>query len=903
MSIDSSSHELILLVISLAQIDNPDRITALFVEALERLFVPAHFEFRKTDAAEPAGGIPAQTIHQNYGWMVVSDDSSLTEKQHGLIRNAVQMLAMIIECNEHKRLLSADRDRLKSLVEEQTAQMRQKNDELRETNKQLQEEVIRHRQTADELRESEEIFTTFLEHNPAYVFFKDEQLRALKLSRNYEQMLGRPLSEILGKTMDELFPTELAEPMIAADQKILREGKPIAIEEHFNGNYYSTVKFPISIAGKPNHLAGFTIDITRLKSAEEELRKAKEIAEESEIRFKALHNASFGGIAIHDKGKILDCNQGLSGITGYSFEELVGMDCLLLISEKTRDMVMSKIMSGYEKPYEAIGRRKNGEEFPLRLEAREIPYRGKQARTVEFRDITEQKQAEAILAAEKERLAVTLRSIGDGVITTDTKGNVILMNKIAEDLTGWLQLEAQGQPLEKIFKIVHENSRKPCENPVEKVISTGNIIEQANHTLLISRNGTERVIADSGAPIKDMNSTTIGVVLVFRDMTDKQKLLDSLQRTDKLEAIGVLAGGIAHDFNNLLTGIFGYIELARSTTDTKKAATYLEQAMVVFGRAKNLTQQLLAFAKGGAPLRKTGDLGPVVRESAIFALSGSAVTCDFKIAENLWNADFDKSQIEQTIDNLVINAQQAMPSGGRITISAQNITLKDGDNSLLKPGNYIKISIEDAGIGMPADILKRVFDPFFTTKQKGNGLGLTTCYATIQKHAGTIDVESVMGKGSTFHIFIPASQKALTDSKTTLPKTPQGHGQILIMDDEPFVRDIVSKLLKSMGYSVVEAKDGEEAVKLIIDAGPEKPTIDAAIFDLTIPGGMGGKDAIVHVRKKFPDLPVIASSGYSEDPVIAQPKNFGFTDSLRKPYRKEELATMLNRYINKPSSS
>ncbi|EKD81689.1 MAG: multi-sensor hybrid histidine kinase, partial [uncultured bacterium] len=395
-------------------------------------------------------------------------------------------------------------------------------------------------------------------------------------------------------------------------------------------------------------------------------------------------------------------------------------------------------------------------------------------------------------------------------------------------------------------------------------------------------------------------SVTFGVVLVFRDMTEKQKLLDALQRTDKLEAIGVLAGGIAHDFNNLLSGIFGFIELARMTKDAKKITTYLDQAMIVFERAKNLTRQLLAFARGGAPLRKAGDLGPVIRESAMFALSGSAITCEFNIPENLWAADFDKGQIEQAIDNLVINAQQAMPIGGKIVIDAQNVTLSDSEHPLLKAGNYIKVSITDTGIGMPADILQRIFDPFFTTKQKGNGLGLTTCYAIIQKHGGMIDVESVMGKGSTFHLFIPASNNAPENKIKKKPVTRKSYGRILIMDDEEFVRKIVNVMLQSMGYSVVEAKDGAEALKLLTDTAGA--TIDAAIFDLTIPGGMGGKDAIVEVRKQFPDLPVIVSSGYSADPVMAEPQKYGFTDSLGKPYHKDELLAMLNRHAKKQSS-
>jgi PAS domain S-box-containing protein len=517
-------------------------------------------------------------------------------------------------------------------------------------------------------------------------------------------------------------------------------------------------------------------------------------------------------------------------------------------------------------------------------------------------DITSRKQAETALAAEKERLAVTLRCIGDGVITTDTQGNIVIMNKVAEKLTGWRLSEAQGKPLMTVFHIVNEQTRLPGENPAEKVLATGGIVELANHTLLISRDGTERVIADSGAPIMDLDSVTIGVVLVFRDMTEKQKLLDVIQRTDKLDSLGVLAGGIAHDFNNMLAGIFGYIDLALESTTDKQVTEYLNKSLGVFRRAKDLTQQLLMFSKGGAPQRKTSELAPLIKECVSFVLSGSKVACDYAIDEDLWLADFDNNQIGQVIDNLVINAQEAMPLGGKIVISAKNAVMKEGEQLLLKAGMFIKLSIADTGIGIPADLLKNIFDPFFTTKQKGHGLGLATCYAIVQKHEGSIEVESVMGKGSTFHVFLPASQRVTVQAVSRAAVSHTGRGKILIMDDEPAIREVLGCFLKSMGYTTCEAKDGEEALRLYTEAAMSGSPIDGAFFDLTIPGGMGGKETVAQLRKHAPHLPVYASSGYSEDPVMARPAEYGFTDSIRKPYRKEELAAMLGRHTTKDTS-
>jgi len=517
-------------------------------------------------------------------------------------------------------------------------------------------------------------------------------------------------------------------------------------------------------------------------------------------------------------------------------------------------------------------------------------------------DITERKRAEVTLANEKERLAVTLRSIGDGVITTDTQCNVVIMNKVAEELTGWKQNEAQGKPITSIFNIINEETRLPCENPAEKVLSTGQIIELANHTLLISRDGTERIIADSGAPIKNQNSVTIGVVLVFRDMTEKQKLLDVIQRTDKLDSLGVLAGGIAHDFNNMLAGIFGYIDLARASTTDKAVSSYLDKSMSVFSRAKDLTQQLLTFSKGGTPQRQVSELGSLIRESAAFALSGSQIGCDYDIDKDLWLANFDKNQIGQVVDNLVINAQQSMPLGGKIVISARNTVLKEGENPLLNPGKYIKLSITDSGIGIPPDLLKRIFDPFFTTKQKGHGLGLTTSYAILRKHDGCIEAESLMGKGSAFHVFLPASNQETVQSASGTSVSHRGSGRILIMDDEPSIREILGISLRGMGYTIFVAKDGEEALRICAEAATKGEPIDCAFFDLTIPGGMGGKETITQIRQCYPDLPVYATSGYSEDPVMAKPAEHGFTDSIRKPYRKEDLVSLLNRHTLENSS-
>ncbi|MFZ2955521.1 MAG: PocR ligand-binding domain-containing protein [Candidatus Ozemobacteraceae bacterium] len=513
--------------------------------------------------------------------------------------------------------------------------------------------------------------------------------------------------------------------------------------------------------------------------------------------------------------------------------------------------------------------------------------------------LARQKKSEEALSNEHERLAVTLRSIGDGVITTDIQGSIVIMNRVAENLTGWPLSKAKNRPLSEVFRIVNSETRNPCENPVDKVLSSGKMIELADHTLLISQDGTERIIADSGAPIMDRDSKIIGVVLVFRDTTEKQKLLDTFQRNRKLDSLGVLAGGIAHDFNNMLAGIFGYLDLIRARSTDKTVLTYLEKTLQVFDRAKSLTLQLLTFSRGGAPTCRTGKLYPIIRESAAFALSGSNIACEYAIAENLWLVDFDKNQIAQVIDNLVINAKEAMPNGGKIIISALNVMLKKGEIPGLRGNKAVKISLTDSGIGIPQHVIKKVFDPFFSTKNKGSGLGLATCHAIVKNHGGWIDLESEPGKGTTLYVYLPASGKEITEEVFPVAMSHQGSGVMLIMDDEAFIRETLGLWLKDMGYSILEAKDGEEALARATETRNNNLSLAGIFLDLTIPGGMGGKETALLLRQNHPLLPVFASSGYSEDPIMAKPAEFGFTDSIRKPYLREELATLLNRYLPK----
>ncbi|MBF0316058.1 MAG: transporter substrate-binding domain-containing protein [Oligoflexia bacterium] len=520
-------------------------------------------------------------------------------------------------------------------------------------------------------------------------------------------------------------------------------------------------------------------------------------------------------------------------------------------------------------------------------------------------EIADRKRAFHALSAEKELLAVTLRSIGDGVITTDHQGKIVMLNKIAEELTGWPLASAVGCSLSEVFHTIYASTREACDNSLEKILKTAAIVEESEDTLLLSRDGREIVIAKSGAPIRNQQGQVVGAVVAIRDITEKQKLLESAKRADRLESIGILAGGIAHDFNNLLTGLYGNLEMARMENSLPRAAeSYLDKALRSFNRAQNLTQQLLTFSKGGAPLRKIASIKTIIKESAQFALSGSKVSCDFQLADDLGHSNFDENQIWQVLDNLYINAVQAMPSGGRITVTANNISKKADDAHLrstsLREGRYLKISIADKGVGIPANIIAHIFDPFFTTKKQGNGLGLATAYSIIKKHEGDICVESAVGQGTTFHLFLPMVAATTTSTTATAlaknrePSLHRGTGTILIMDDEEEIRLMLAEMLKMMGYQVEYAGNGEEVLKKIASS---HQNFVAIFMDLTIIDGMGGLETITLLRKNHPQLLAFVASGYSSDPVMANPKAYGFSDKLQKPFRTSELSSLLSLYF------
>ncbi|ACB85412.1 hybrid sensor histidine kinase/response regulator [Natranaerobius thermophilus] len=390
----------------------------------------------------------------------------------------------------------------------------------------------------------------------------------------------------------------------------------------------------------------------------------------------------------------------------------------------------------------------------------------------------------------------------------------------------------------------------------------------------------------------------------FWDITERKQAEEQQRMIDKIDTTALMAGGIAHDFNNILTICKGNVSLAKfylkSLGDKPlKTIKLLEDAEQSFDQAGYLTHQLLTLSKGDSPVLKATSLKNLLTESVYFALRGSKVDCQWEIEENLYPVEVDEGQINQVINNLVINAIQSMPEGGTLTVRAQNITFHGQNPKIpLEKGAYVKVSFADQGCGISDEVIEKIFDPYFSTKKHGRGLGLATSFSIINKHGGYITVDSKEGVGTTFHIYLRASTKKMVKEESNIPKeiynSMQTNKKVLIMDDKDKVRRVFYELLTSMGFDVTCTRNGEEAVNIYKQANK---SFDIVFLDLTVPGGMGGKETIKKLKAMDPSVTAIAASGYSEDPIHLNYSDYGFAAAITKPFSMAELHKVLHSVI------
>ncbi|MBF0207021.1 MAG: PAS domain S-box protein [Oligoflexia bacterium] len=513
------------------------------------------------------------------------------------------------------------------------------------------------------------------------------------------------------------------------------------------------------------------------------------------------------------------------------------------------------------------------------------------------RDITEQKMAEKEnIRKITDRLKLAIDTMKLGVWDMDiVSGNVYWDDRIYE-IYG---VDKKSTPATfELWQnvLIHPNDREH----VMKVISESFRGEEVcNFEFRIVRpDGLLKHIRASTKMVKDSNGIPIRTIGINQDITEQKKTEALLLKTEKLGSLAVLVGGIAHDFNNLLCGLFGFIELSINCCkyqDYQSVHSLLLEASKMYSRARDLSQQLLTFSKGGTPIVKVQSLIPIIESSSRFALTGANVSLKFDLAADLWLSDVDENQMSRVIENIIINAKQAMPNGGVINISAKNISIATPLPIGLKNGNYVCVMIEDQGIGIAPEHMSQIFDPYFTTKQEGNGLGLATVYSIINKHQGTVEVTSTLGEGTTIYLYLPATISS--DSKIEIGGGCDFHyrGKVLIMDDDKNLQKLHSKYFKNFGATVICAADGDEAIKLFKEASIAGQPFNLVMLDLTIPGGKGGRETILEIRKLDTTCIAIAASGHATDPVIVKTQEYGFNDALIKPYQMKDVIEVLKR--------
>jgi len=499
------------------------------------------------------------------------------------------------------------------------------------------------------------------------------------------------------------------------------------------------------------------------------------------------------------------------------------------------------------------------------------------------------------LEEERSRYQDLFEFAPDSYLVTDTESIILEANSSASNLFNVNKSYLIGKPL-ALF--VHEEDRSSFRT---------RLVQLKNGTLI--QNGDWELIMLSSKGVAFPSSITVEKVTVsrekstelrwlLRDITKRRQQEKELQKVDKLESLGILAGGIAHDLNNFLTVILGNLSLLKMyTREDNKAFRYLQDMEKAIKQTRNLTRQLLTFAKGGQPLTKAVSICSLIKEVSAFALSGSKASCEFLLSEDLPSVEIDIGQITQVISNLLINADQAMQTGGKIKVCAEKLAVTEENDILpLRIGNYVALSITDEGVGISKQHLPKIFDPYFTTKDQGNGLGMTVCYSILKKHGGYISVHSVEWEGTTFTVYLPvSSNKANQESvdNTLL----LGEGKILFMDDDESIRQTAGEMLTFLGYQVEFARNGDEAVKLYKEAWNLGTPFNVVITDLTVRGGTGGKTAIRELLKSDPNVKAIVSSGYSYDSLLSDYSKYGFCGVIQKPYRLQELGEVLSSVI------
>jgi two-component system, cell cycle sensor histidine kinase and response regulator CckA len=603
-------------------------------------------------------------------------------------------------------------------------------------------------------------------------------------------------------------------------------------------------------------------------------------------------------------GTYLEINEGFTAVSGYAPEEVVGkssLDLDIWVNPDDRARLVNELKErGIVNNLEAQFRRKDGTTLTGFMSARIIDIDGEPCLLSITRDITERIKSEEYIRENEKTLRTLMDSMPAGVWWLYEGGKVGYLNRCFKEQFGYVLDDIPT--LEEWY----EHAYPDPEYRVSYIAAREALIADAlkNGTPVPPREA--KITCKDGTQRHFIINTQFALdrtIEIFTDITERELFHDQHLKIEKLESLGILAGGIAHDFNNILTSIMGNISFAEMFIEAShKAHKPLAAAQKASLRAADLAHQLLTFAKGGQPVKRIVSMKHILEESASFVLHGSNVSRDLLLADGLRAVEVDEGQISQVVNNILINATHAMPGGGTIIIRGENVTIDTVNVMSLAPGHYIRITIADMGCGIPPENMKRIFDPYFTTKSGGSGLGLASAHSIITKHAGFLGVCSVVGKGTTFELLLPACDKKVCRDDIGMAAEGSGIVQegfsILVMDDEEIIREMVSEMLHELGYHVQTCANGDEAIAMYNAARDSGSPYSLVIMDLTIPGGMGGKDAAQHILAIDPHARLVVSSGYSNDPIMAGFSEYGFCAMMQKPYSMQKIKTTLGSVLS-----
>lgn len=624
-------------------------------------------------------------------------------------------------------------------------------------------------------------------------------------------------------------------------------------------------------------------------------------------KFEILAAASMDGYwAVNRTGTIVFATHVIGSIYGYTPEELVGMH-LREFEAKENDAEMQAhiatiIATGYDR-FETIHRRKDGS--CIDVEVSTVFSQSDDIFYAFTRNISERKQIEEQLKKSEEKFR-SITALSPDIISIITEEGYLAYNSPAAlQIHGYTEAEMQGR---NTFELIHPEDQHQVNEAFATLLANPDCSVVTQYRYLHKDGSYTWMEATARNHLN--NPLLNGVVAISRNITPRKELEKqrlemerNLMHMQKLESLGLLAGGIAHDFNNILTGIIGNISFARSFIDeSHKATPILRQAEKATKRASDLANQLLTFAKGGELIKKVVSVRQILEETVPFVLRGSNVSYRIEMSDEELTVAVDEGQLIQAINNIVINASQAMPGGGTITICVDTIACYNPGPSPTNDENYVRLRFTDCGCGISEENLQRIFDPYFTTKVGGSGLGLATSYAIVSKHGGWISAASTVGSGSTFMVLLPKNDTPLPsceNTESTSAKASRDGASIVVMDDEEIIRDLTHDLLTDLGYQVRTCSDGSELVELYRAALTDGSPYAAVIMDLTIPGGIGGKEAAAQLLALDPAARLIVSSGYSTDPIMSDFASFGFSAVLKKPYDAESLFQVITTVLSR----